>query len=135
MKRATLEIRRGATFIGTNADKTFPGDEGLTPGAGAILAAITTATDVEPIVIGKPQRAMFDLAIERMGVDRAATAMLGDRLDTDIEGAKRAGLKSILVMTGVTSPEILAESAIQPDWVFDNLDTMRQTWENESPTY
>ena len=131
LKRATLEIRRGATFIGTNADKTFPGDEGLTPGAGAIIAAITTATDVEPIVIGKPQRAMFDLAIERMGVDRAATAMLGDRLDTDIEGAKRAGLKSILVMTGVTSPEILAESPIRPDWVFANLDAMRQSWENQ----
>ncbi|MBI4788639.1 MAG: HAD-IIA family hydrolase [Chloroflexi bacterium] len=135
LKRAALEIRRGATFVGTNADKTFPGDEGLAPGAGAIIAAIQTATDVEPIVIGKPQRAIFDLALERMGADRAATAMLGDRLDTDVEGAKRAGLKSILVMTGITTPELLAQSSIQPDWVFENLDALREAWQNQSRTY
>lgn len=129
LKRATLEIRRGAQFIGTNADKTYPGAEGIIPGAGAILAALQAATDVPPVVIGKPERAMFDIAMEQMGVAREATAMLGDRLDTDIEGAARAGLKSILVMTGVTTRAALALAAIQPDFYFDNLDRLREEWQ------
>jgi 4-nitrophenyl phosphatase len=129
LKRATFEIRRGAKFIGTNADKTFPTDEGLAPGGGAIIAAIQAATDVAPIVVGKPERAMFDIAMEQMGADRARAAMLGDRLDTDIEGARRAGLKSILVLTGVTTREMLAQSKVQPDWVFEDLDELRENWE------
>jgi 4-nitrophenyl phosphatase len=129
LKRATLEIRRGARFIGTNSDKTFPSDEGLTPGAGAILAALQATTDVAPIVIGKPERPMFDLAVEKMDADRTATAMLGDRLETDIEGARRAELKSILVMTGVTTREILAQSDIRPDLTFENLDALREAWQ------
>jgi 4-nitrophenyl phosphatase len=129
LKRATLEIRRGAKFIGTNADKTYPGAEGIIPGAGAILAALQAATDVPPLVIGKPERAMFDIAMEQMGVARGATAMLGDRLDTDIEGAARAGLKSILLLTGVTTRDALTHSALQPDFCFDNLDRLREEWQ------
>lgn len=128
LKRASREIRRGAKFIGTNSDKTFPLEDGVAPGAGAILAAIQTATDVTPIVIGKPEHAMFDIAIEKMCATRESTAMLGDRLDTDIDGAHRAGLKSMLVMTGVTSPEILAQSSIKPDWTCANLDVLREEW-------
>ncbi len=129
LKRATLEIRRGAKFIGTNADKTFPGTEGLIPGAGSILAALIASTDVEPLVIGKPQPAMFDIAVEKMQGEPSATCMLGDRLDTDIEGARLAGLKSILVLTGVTSAETLAHSTVQPDWVFENLPALNRAWE------
>ena len=128
LKRATLEIRRGAKFVGTNADKTFPSSEGIILGAGSILAALQAATDVAPIVIGKPERAMFDIAVEKMGVPREATAMLGDRLETDIEGAARAELKTILVLTGVTTREMLAQSAIQPDFVFGDLDALREGW-------
>ncbi len=129
LKRATLEIRRGAKFVGTNGDKTFPDDAGIVPGAGAILAALQAATDVAPIVIGKPERAMFDAAIEKLGAARQATAMLGDRLDTDIEGAQRAGLRSILVLTGITTREMLTPSNIQPDFVFENLDALREAWD------
>ena len=130
LKRASFEIRQGAKFIGTNGDKTFPLEEGVAPGAGAILAAIQTATDVAPIVIGKPERAMFDIAIEKMHATRETTAMLGDRLDTDIDGAHRAGLKSILVMTGVTTPATLraAQSTIKPDWAFENLTALLDEW-------
>lgn len=129
LKRASFEIRRGAKFIGTNGDKTFPTDEGLAPGGGAIIAAIQTATDVAPTIIGKPERAMFDIALEQMGADHAQCAMLGDRLDTDIEGAQRAGLKSILVLTGVTTAELLANSSIQPDFTFETLADLRQNWD------
>ena len=128
LKRATIEIRRGAKFIGTNPDKTYPGNEGIIPGAGAIQAAIQAATDVAPTVIGKPERAMFDIAVEKMNVSREAVAMLGDRFDTDIGGAQRAGLKTILVLTGVTTRESLAHESTQPDFIFDDLDALRQAW-------
>jgi 4-nitrophenyl phosphatase len=129
LKRATLEIRRGAKFIGTNADKTFPSEEGVIPGAGAILAALETASETAPIVIGKPERLMFNIAVEKMGVPAEKTATLGDRLETDILGGQRAGLRSILVMTGVTTPEMLAQSSIKPDCVFDDLVALREAWE------
>jgi 4-nitrophenyl phosphatase len=132
LKRATFEIQHGAKFIGTNSDKTFPTDEGLAPGSGAILAAIQTATDTAPIIIGKPERAMFDIAIEQMGADRESCAMLGDRLDTDIEGAQRAGLASILVLNGVTNRDQLLKSSIRSQFTFENLDDLRLVW---SQTY
>jgi len=130
LKRATREIRRGAKFIGTNADKTFPAEDGIVPGAGSILAALEAASETAPIVIGKPERTMFDIAVEKMGVAPEVTATLGDRLETDIEGGHRAGLKSILVLTGVTTREMLAHSPIQPHWVFEDLDALRAAWEN-----
>jgi len=128
LKRATLEIRRGAKFIGTNPDKTYPMNEGIVPGAGAIQAAIQAATDVAPLVIGKPERAMFDIAVEKMNAPRGSVEMIGDRIDTDIHGAQRAGLKTILVLTGVTTRESLAHESPQPDFVFDDLDMLRRAW-------
>ncbi|MDE3090412.1 MAG: HAD-IA family hydrolase, partial [Chloroflexota bacterium] len=114
--------------IGTNGDKTYPSAEGIIPGAGAILAALEAASGVAPRVIGKPERAMFDIAIEQMGTAREATAMLGDRLDTDIEGAQRAGLKSILVLTGVTTRQVLVQTPIHPDFIFDDLVALVHEW-------
>ncbi len=128
LKRAALEIRRGAKFIGTNGDKTYPGEEGIIPGAGSILAALEAATDLAPIVIGKPERPMFDLAIERMNVSPHSAAILGDRLDTDIAGGQRAGLASILVLTGVTTRATLAQFTITPSFIFDDLVALRTEW-------
>ncbi len=130
LKRASLEIRRGAKFVGTNRDKTLPTEEGIVPGAGAILAAIQAATDVDPIVIGKPERAMFDIAVEQLQTPREFVAMLGDRLDTDIEGAQRAGLKSILVLSGVTTRERLEQSSTKPDWIFDDVRALTEAWQS-----
>jgi 4-nitrophenyl phosphatase len=129
LRRATLDIRAGAKFIGTNPDKTLPTEEGSVPGAGSILAALETASGVTPTVIGKPARPMFDIALEMLGTPRGQTAMLGDRLETDILGAQQAGLKSILVLTGITTRELLAASDIQPDFVCDDLVALRRTWE------
>jgi ribonucleotide monophosphatase NagD (HAD superfamily) len=70
-----------------------------------------------------------------MGADRQAAAMLGDRLDTDIEGAQNAGMASILVLTGVTSRQALAESPIKPDFVSEDLDALRLAWQAELQTY
>jgi 4-nitrophenyl phosphatase len=125
---ATLHIRAGATFIATNADRTWPGERGLLPGAGAILAALVAAADVEPTVIGKPAPTMLQIAMHRMGAEPASTAMLGDRLETDILGGQNAGLTTILVLSGVTQPADLETSPIQPDFVFENIAALTQAW-------
>lgn len=130
LKTAVLLINQGARYIGTNPDLTFPSAEGIAPGNGAILAAISAATGQTPTTIGKPEPIMFEVALKRMGTDPARTAMLGDRLETDILGGHRAGLKTILVLSGITNPEMLAESDIKPDWAFDNISTLIDAWEH-----
>ncbi|HVO43347.1 MAG TPA: HAD-IIA family hydrolase [Aggregatilineales bacterium] len=102
---ATTCILNGADFIGTNGDLTFPAAEGLAPGNGAILAALQAATGRAPRLMGKPEQAMFRSALTRLGTDAAHTLMIGDRLDTDIAGAKRGGLQAALVLTGVSEDE------------------------------
>ena len=124
LAEACLLIRRGAAFIGTNPDLTFPSERGLVPGNGAVLAALQAATGVAPLIIGKPQPEMILQAMARMNCTPENTAMIGDRLDTDILGGQRAGLTTILMLSGVTGREDLNRSAIAPDYVFANLDEL-----------
>jgi 4-nitrophenyl phosphatase len=121
LKIATLAIRSGAAFIATNGDTTFPSEEGLIPGAGAILAALEAATSVKPEVIGKPSTGMLVQGAALLGSDPARTIMLGDRLDTDILAGQLAGFMTVLVLTGVSTLEELATSAIQPDILVPDL--------------
>lgn len=121
VRRACLLIRAGATFIGTNPDVTFPTPEGLVPGAGSILALLQAATDIEPTVIGKPARPMFDEALRRLGTTPQRTLMVGDRLGTDIIGGQRAGMRTALLLTGVTTPDERHTSDIQPDATYADL--------------
>jgi 4-nitrophenyl phosphatase len=118
LKRAALLIRAGAAFIGPNPDVVYPTPEGLAPGSGMVLAALQAATGCAPVIIGKPEAGMFAIALERMGLPPDRCASLGDRLDTDIAGGQRAGLRTILVLSGVTTSADLATSAIRPDWVY-----------------
>lgn len=128
LKRGCLAIRAGAKFIATNPDKTFPTEQGLIPGAGAVLAALQVSTEVEPLVIGKPQPIMFQVALELLDGTPETTLVVGDRLDTDIVGAQRAGLRSVLVLSGVTTREELEQSPTQPDAVFAGLPELLNAW-------
>lgn len=128
LTEATLLIRAGAEFIGCNPDLTWPGERGLLPGNGATLAYLQASTGVAPLIIGKPERMMFETALAAIGADPAHTAMLGDRLETDILGAQNAGLRTILVLTGASDRKALAESSVQPDWVFDSIQELTQAW-------
>ncbi len=128
LAQATLHIRAGAHFIGTNPDRTWPGERGLLPGAGSIIAAVQAATSVEPTFIGKPSPLMLQLAMHRSGANAATTAMLGDRLETDILGGQNAGVRTILVLSGVTGPDELAASPIQPDLIFDDIAALTRAW-------
>lgn len=121
LRRACLHIRAGAQFIGTNPDTTFPAEDGIVPGCGALLALLRAGAEQEPYVIGKPGPALFEAAIDLLKATPATTLTVGDRLDTDIAGARAAGLASALILTGVTTREALAQSSIQPDMVFANL--------------
>jgi len=118
---ATLNIRAGAKFIGTNSDNTLPTELGLTHGNGAILAALQTATGVSPVIIGKPEPIMYQQAIARLGTDLAETIAIGDKLETDILGAIRTGINSIMVLTGVSTEADLKEAEYQPTWVMPDL--------------
>ena len=128
LKQAALLIRAGAKFIGTNSDRTFPTPEGIIPGNGALLALLETATDVKPIVMGKPEPVLYEMALKRLRAVPDQTLVLGDRLETDILGAVRLNLKSALVLSGVTTRAELAASDYQPDRVFDDIADLTRQW-------
>jgi 4-nitrophenyl phosphatase len=129
MAEAAYAIARGVLFLGTNSDPSFPTERGLAPGNGAFLYALQLATNVTPIVVGKPEPYLFLQALKRLGVAAARTLVLGDRLATDIEGGIRAGAMTALVLTGVTSQDDLMQSDIQPDFIFDDLpDLIQGLW-------
>lgn len=125
---ACKAIRAGSIFIGTNPDTTFPAEDGIVPGTGSLLALLSAASETTPFVIGKPQPAMFQAAIQVLGVSPERTLTIGDRLDTDIAGAINAGLASALVLTGVTNVAALEASAIKPDAVFADLPALLAAW-------
>lgn len=129
LARASLQIRAGARFIGTNPDLTFPSERGILPGAGSLLAFLEAASGVQPTVIGKPGTGMLEQALSSMEAQPATTAILGDRLETDILAGHRAGLRTILVLSGVTDEAILARSELQPDLVFDDVAHLHAVWE------
>lgn len=116
-------IATGLPFIATNPDATYPGAEGDEPECGMLLAALVATTRRRPRIIGKPSRAMFVEACARIGLPPSALTMIGDRLDTDIRGARRAGIRAALVLTGHTTRAMLAISGIRPDLVLEDLST------------
>jgi 4-nitrophenyl phosphatase len=124
LSRATLHIRTGVPFYGTNPDKTFPTPEGLVPGAGAILASIEAATSVAPIIIGKPKPTMMYMALERLGTQPKETLVIGDRLETDIAAGQAAGCKTALMLSGVTNREQAEAWQPVPDLIVEDLCTL-----------
>lgn len=106
-----VAIRAGATWYVTNDDVTLPTDQGPLPGNGALVGAVRAAVDAEPVVIGKPQPPMYALAAELVSASTSRTLALGDRLETDIAGARATGLPAALVLTGVHGP---ADAAAAP---------------------
>ncbi len=131
LRIATLAIRSGAIFIGTNPDTTLPTEEGLVPGNGAGLAAVEAATGVSPVIIGKPQPTLLSLGMEKMGVTTQGTAIVGDRLETDILGGRNAGVTTVLVLSGISSREELKASPYQPDFVFDDVGDFLRSWRDQ----
>ncbi|MFD9893005.1 HAD-IIA family hydrolase [Amycolatopsis sp. NPDC059027] len=126
LAEACLAIRAGALWVATNVDPTLPSERGLLPGNGSMAAALRTATDVEPLVAGKPAPLLFDTAARTAGANRPL--VVGDRLDTDIAGAVAAGVDSLVVLSGVTTPATLlaAVEAERPTYVAADLGALDQ---------
>lgn len=132
LKHAADLVRSGAEFVGTNGDLTFPAADGLNPGAGTVLAAIQAASGVAPRVIGKPARPMFEAALRLLGTPAERTLMVGDRLDTDIAGAQGAGLATALVLSGITTPDVLATAGVWPDVAYEDLSALVRAWAGDA---
>jgi len=128
---ATLNLNRGAEFIGTNADVTLPMEIGTTHGNGAILAALTAATGRRPTIIGKPEPELYRQALRRLQVEPQAVVAIGDRLETDILGAVRAGIRSLMVLTGVSKEADLEQVDYRPDWVLPDLPAVIRVLERD----
>ena len=123
LRDATLALRRGADFLATSRDPTYPAADGLWPGTGAILAAVETAAERKAAIVGKPEPQVFFTALERLGEGR--TLVVGDRLDSDIAAAAKARLDSALVLTGgVTRDALGVEGEAQPTVVADSLSAL-----------
>ncbi len=129
LRTAGRLILAGADFIGTNGDRTLPMPDGLAPGNGSILAAIQAMTGCAPRLMGKPEAAMFHAALKRLKTPPDRTLMIGDRLDTDIAGALRAGLRAALVLSGVSGAGDVG--SIVPDAVYDDLGALYTAWKSQ----
>lgn len=110
-------VRGGARFVATNPDKVFQTEQGIAAGAGAVVAAVATACGVEPEVIGKPGNYMFEVALRKFGQPAERVLMVGDNLETDILGGRNAGLRTVLMLTGVARREDVTRLGIEPHHV------------------
>jgi 4-nitrophenyl phosphatase len=129
LKIATLLLRKGMPYIGTNPDLTFPTPQGLVPGAGSILAALTAASGVSPLIVGKPESTMYQIALDRLHVPASHVLVVGDRPETDIAGAQKIGCHTALVLSGVTN-EIQAHTwRPTPDIICADLNSiLKMDW-------
>lgn len=123
---ATLNIKAGAQFFATNADTTLPTELGEVMGNGGTIAALQAATGVKAISIGKPEPILYQQALTILGTQADQTIAVGDRLNTDILGAVNAGIRSILVLTGISTEQDIADVDYQPTWVMADIEEITQ---------
>jgi NagD protein len=119
--KAIRLIAAGARFIATNPDPSGPSPEGLMLATGSVAALITRATGREPYFVGKPNPLMMRSALNRIDAHSETTAMIGDRMDTDIISGLEAGLRTVLVLTGSTKPEMIETFPYRPTRVVDSI--------------
>jgi glycerol 3-phosphatase-2 len=121
LAEAAVAITAGALWVAGNTDTTYPSPRGPLPGNGALVQALVTATGRRPVVVGKPEPELHRASVERVGATRPL--VVGDRLDTDVLGAVRAGCDSLLVLTGVTDVEqvLTAPEGMRPTYVATDL--------------
>ncbi len=121
IKTAVRLINSGSKFIGTNPDVTDPVEGGIEPACGTLLAAITAATGKKPYIVGKPNSLMMTIATKKLGVHADNTLMIGDRMDTDIVGGMEAGMKTALVLSGVSTKDDLDKFPYNPDFIYNSV--------------
>jgi len=130
LSTATLNLQAGAKFIATNGDTSLPTERGLIQGNGAILAALHAATGRTATVIGKPEPIMYQQALAILGSSPETTIAIGDRLDTDILGAVRTKMRSLMVLTGASKREDIALIDYAPTWIMNDLIAVTKALDN-----
>ena len=121
LKAATQALHGGAALFATNREPSLPMPDGLWPGTGSILAAVEFASGRRATICGKPERELFDQALERLGASAERTAIVGDGLQSDVAGGAAAGIASILVLTGNATRAEAEEADPAPDHVLDSI--------------
>lgn len=120
LKTAKFALDRGAALFATSHDPTMPYPGGELPGTGAVLAAVEVASGRRAVIAGKPERHLFEMAREALG-ECESVAMIGDRVASDIEGGRKAGLETVLVLSGTTARKAVADADPAPDFVVEDL--------------
>ena len=121
-KIATLCIRAGAVIIGTNGDTNLPSEEGMIPSAGALVELVRYATQQEPIMIGKPQKTIVEMALKASGLKKSEVLMVGDNYQTDVQAGINTGVDTLLVYTGLSKPADIEHVEIKPTYTVKTLD-------------
>lgn len=124
LERACTYIREGAIFLASHPDINCPTEEGFIPDCGAICAAITLSTKVEPKYLGKPYASTLDYVLQITGEKKEQIAFVGDRIYTDVATGVKNGAKGILVLSGETTMDIVQKSEIKPDAIFASIAEM-----------
>lgn len=122
LEQAVLLIRAGATFIGTNADSNLPNERGMVPGAGSLIKLVEYATQQKPLMIGKPEKVIMEMALQQVDLAKDDVIMVGDNYRTDIQAAINVGMDSLLVYTGLSQPTEVAQMPVRPTFTVETLD-------------
>ena len=129
MRTACRCIREGGRFVATNPDRALHLETGLSPGTGALVAAVQTGSGAAPLIIGKPERKIMDMALEKMGLSANDVWAVGDNLETDIPAGAAAGMSTVLMLTGVSTVEDIRTAAVRPDYVIrDYAELAKRLW-------
>ncbi len=121
LAKACLALKKGAVFLASNTDATFPVEGGELPGAGGMVAAIEKVSGKRPHVTGKPNPYVMELIGKEHGLGKQEIMVVGDRLETDIAFARNCGVKSALVLSGASKKEDIRENGMRPDYVFGSV--------------
>lgn len=121
LKIACTLISRGARFVATNPDKTLKVESGVNPGTGSIVAAVEAGSGEQPLVIGKPEKLIMEMSLARLGLAAEEVIAVGDNIQTDIPAGARAGIRTVLLLTGITRREEAESGPYRADWVLDDF--------------
>jgi len=131
LEKACALIHDGAEFIATNPDQALKIDGGISPGTGSIVAAVAAGSGKEPVVVGKPGKLIFEIALRRLGLNREEVVAVGDNVETDIAAGRNASIRTALILTGITTREEAERAALKPDWIVGDYDELRSVIESE----
>lgn len=124
IEKAAQLIRNGAKFIGTNPDKGLKTESGILPGTGTIVDAVQKKCDTIPVIIGKPEKIIIDMALEPLHLNRNEVLIIGDNVDTDIPAGQKSGIRTVLMLTGISTRSDCEAADIKPDWIVKDFNDL-----------